>query len=88
MGHNAAVRYAFNVIRAFAPGAAALKQIPRLTLVMKSFELPDDTLIKKYIDACVLRPRQARKLGRARVLIFLFPDGREEHNPTPTPKER
>jgi hypothetical protein len=55
--HNAAVRYAFNVIRAFAP--VRLPEQIHAYLVMKSFELPNDVLIKKYIDACDSDPNKA-----------------------------
>jgi hypothetical protein len=54
--HNAAVRYAFGVIRAFAP--VRLPEQIHAYLVMKSFELPNDTLIKKYIDACDSDPNK------------------------------
>jgi hypothetical protein len=54
--HNAAVRYAFSVIRAFAP--VRLPEQIHAYLVMKSFELPNDVLIKKYIDACDSDPNK------------------------------
>ena len=42
--------YAFNVIRAFA--CVRLPEVVHAAMVMKSFEIPDDLYIKRYVTEC------------------------------------
>ena len=62
--HNAACRYAFTVIRGFAP--VRLPEQIHAYLVMKSFEMPNDGTIKKYIEACDSDPN---KMGNSSVRV-------------------
>jgi hypothetical protein len=54
--HKAAISYAFNVIRGFAP--CRLPEEIHASIVMKSFEHTDDGDIKKYIAACDSDPNR------------------------------
>lgn len=48
--YRCAVSYAFDVIRAFA--CVRLPEVVHSAMVMKSFELPNDSTIKRYISEC------------------------------------
>lgn len=54
--HKAAIKYAFQVIRGFAP--CRLPEEIHASIVMKSFEFPEDQDIKRYIAACDSDPNQ------------------------------
>jgi len=48
--HKIAVDYAFNIIRAYA--SVRLPEVVHSAIVMKSFEVPNDSTIKRYINEC------------------------------------
>lgn len=48
--YGVAVQYAFEVIRAYA--CVRLPEVVHSAMVMKSFELPHDSTIKRYINEC------------------------------------